>query len=78
MKTGIAPCRTDLVFASRSGETSIVGHREMWLRIVKLGDLRPPAAPIDAARSHCHGASGDQGQPIGGPMNRTGPIDVTA
>ena len=27
----------DLVFASRSGETPIVGYRKMWLRIAKLG-----------------------------------------
>ena len=27
----------DIVFASRSGETPIVGYRKMWLRIAKLG-----------------------------------------
>jgi integrase len=29
----------DVVFASRSGETPIVGYRKMWLRIAKLGGL---------------------------------------
>ena len=31
----------DVVFASRSGETPIVGYRKMWLRIAKLGDFQP-------------------------------------
>ena len=31
----------DIVFASRSGATSIVGYRKMWLRIAKLGDITP-------------------------------------
>jgi hypothetical protein len=34
-----------LVFASRSCETPIVGHRKMWLRIAKLGDLPADITP---------------------------------
>ena len=36
---------SDLVFASRSGETPIVGYRKMWLRIAKLGDLPADITP---------------------------------
>ena len=36
------PRNGDVVFASRSGETPIVGYRKMWLRIANLGDL-----PVD-------------------------------
>jgi integrase len=36
---------SDLVFASRSGETLIVGYRKMWLRIAKLGDLPADITP---------------------------------
>ena len=35
----------DVVFASRSGETPIVGYRKMWLRIAKLGDLPADITP---------------------------------
>ena len=35
------PMIGDIVFASRSGATSIVGYRKMWLRIAKLGDITP-------------------------------------
>jgi integrase len=35
----------DIVFASRSGETPIVGYRKMWLRIAKLGDLPADITP---------------------------------
>ena len=35
----------DMVFASRSGETPIVGYRKMWLRIAKLGDLPADITP---------------------------------
>src|SRR3984885_15081691 len=35
----------DVVFASRSGETPIVGYRKMWLRIAKLGDLPADVTP---------------------------------
>jgi integrase len=35
----------DIVFASRSGETPIVGYRKMWLRIAKLGDLPAGITP---------------------------------
>ena len=35
----------DIVFASRSGATSIVGYRKMWLRIAKLGDLPADVTP---------------------------------
>ena len=35
----------DVVFASRSGETPIVGYRKMWLRIAKLGDLPTDITP---------------------------------
>ncbi len=38
----------DIVFASRSGETPIVGYRKMWLRIAKLGDL-PASITLHAA-----------------------------
>ncbi len=34
-----------MVFASRSGETPIVGYRKMWLRIAKLGDLPADITP---------------------------------
>ena len=34
-----------MVFASRSGETPIVGYRKMWLRIAKLGDLPADVTP---------------------------------
>ena len=39
------PRSGDLVFASRSGETPIVGYRKMWLRIAKLGDLPADITP---------------------------------
>ena len=35
----------DVVFASRSGETPIVGYRKMWLRIAKLGGLPADITP---------------------------------
>ena len=35
----------DVVFASRSGETPIVGYRKMWLRIAALGDLPADITP---------------------------------
>jgi hypothetical protein len=35
----------DLVFASRSGETPIIGYRKMWLRIAALGDLPADITP---------------------------------
>ena len=35
----------DVVFASRSGETPIVGYWKMWLRIAKLGDLPADITP---------------------------------
>ena len=35
----------DVVFASRSSETPIVGYRKMWLRIAKLGDLPADITP---------------------------------
>jgi integrase len=35
----------DAVFASRSGETPIVGYRKMWLRIAKLGGLPADITP---------------------------------
>ena len=35
----------DIVFASRSGETPIVGYRKMWLRIAKLGGLSADITP---------------------------------
>jgi integrase len=41
----------DIVFASRSGETAIVGHRKMWLRIAKLGDLPADIRPHVLRRS---------------------------
>ena len=44
------PMTGDIVFASRSGETPIVGYRKTWLRIAKSGDFAggyhaPCAAP---------------------------------
>ncbi|MGA9015484.1 MAG: hypothetical protein WB509_23580 [Acetobacteraceae bacterium] len=36
----------DVVFASRSGETPIVGYRKMWLRIAKLGDQPTDITPL--------------------------------
>jgi integrase len=39
------PKSGDLVFASRSGETPIIGYRKMWLRIAKLGDLPADITP---------------------------------
>ena len=39
------PMIGDIVFASRSGETPIVGYRKMWLRIAKLGDLPADITP---------------------------------
>ena len=39
------PMIGDVVFASRSGETPIVGYRKMWLRIAKLGDLPADITP---------------------------------
>ena len=39
------PMIGDIVFASRSGATSIVGYRKMWLRIAKLGDLPADVTP---------------------------------
>ena len=39
------PMIGDIVFASRSGETPIVGYRKMWLRIAKLGDLPTDITP---------------------------------
>ena len=39
------PMIGDIVFASRSGETPIVGYRKMWLRIAKLGDLPADVTP---------------------------------
>ena len=41
----------DLVFASRSGETPIVGYRKLWLRIAALGDL--PARITPHVLRHC-------------------------
>jgi integrase len=35
----------DIVFASRSGETPIIGYRKMWLRIAALGDLPADITP---------------------------------
>jgi hypothetical protein len=34
-----------VVFASRSGQTPIVGYRKVWLRIAKLGDLTADITP---------------------------------
>ena len=34
-----------MVFASRSGETAIVGYRKMWLKIAKLGDRPADTTP---------------------------------
>ena len=39
------PMIGDVVFASRSGETPIVGYRKMWLRIAKLGGLPADITP---------------------------------
>ena len=39
------PRNGDVVFPNRSGEKPIVGYRKMWLRIAKLGDLRPTHLP---------------------------------
>jgi integrase len=39
------PMIGDIVFASRSGATSIVGYRKMWLRIATLGDLPADIMP---------------------------------
>ena len=39
------PMIGDVVFASRSGETPIVGYRKMWLRIAKLGDQPTDITP---------------------------------
>jgi integrase len=39
------PMIGDVVFASRSGETPIVGYRKMWVRIAKLGDLPADITP---------------------------------
>ena len=39
------PMIDDVVFASRSGETPIVGYRKMWLRIAKLGDQPTDITP---------------------------------
>jgi integrase len=36
---------SDLVFASRFGETPIVGYRKTWVRIAKLGDLPADITP---------------------------------
>jgi integrase len=41
----VQPSNDDLVFASPSGETPIVGYRKMWLRIAKLGDLAADITP---------------------------------
>jgi hypothetical protein len=41
----------DLVFASRSGETPIVGYRKMWLNIAKLDDLPADITPHVLRRS---------------------------
>jgi integrase len=39
------PRNGDVVFASRFGETPIVGYRKMWLRIAKLCDLPADITP---------------------------------
>jgi integrase len=46
----------DVVFASRSGETPIVGYRKMWLRIAALGDL-----PADVLRHSFASLAADLG-----------------
>ena len=64
----------DVVFASRSGDMTIVGYRKMWLRIAKLGDLPP------TSRRMCCGTASLVSPPISATTSRpsqlAGPQDA--
>jgi hypothetical protein len=71
--------RGDVVFASRSGKTPIVGYHKMWLRIAKLGDLPGghhaacPAAQAESRSAFSASSTRARSQRRASPEGRTAP-----